>query len=388
MLAWWMLQALAGIMAGVALGCLAVWCLASWQWYQAALMQDYTGAPTNSYRLAGSSLRLSRFVISLAHAFRLLGQYKVQSNQVNATSSYGVSWGGLLVILFAWLLIPYGPDICWSDVPTAGTSCIRLHPIRDNSGLLLISIIILLPAFAPPLLGYISKETLAWQNGLRLLKRGLYLKMPLALSLFSASVVFSTFELNTFVEQQGRYFMHLIPLWGVVLQPLGCIVFILSSMTDHRQPPYLEWDGGIEPTRYMTGLYGTQQGLFILSDYFMILLISAVGVTVFFGGWQIPFLVDLNAEHQLLESGQTAVGHGIWLPGQAQPVWISKFLALGLRVLSFALKLAVMSWFQLLIRWSLPSLTNTQISSFSKTHLLPLASLNLVASTLVLWSMK
>jgi len=111
-----------------------------------------------------------------------------------------------------------------------------------------------------------------------------------------------------------------------------------------------------------------KMGLFMLSEFIEIVVASALLVTLFLGGCNLPYLTDA----------------GFVLPGGA--TWALPHLAVVLlQTATFGVKVVLAGCFMIQIRWSLPRFRYDQLMDFGWKFLLPLAGLNLVATEIVRW---
>ena len=111
--------------------------------------------------------------------------------------------------------------------------------------------------------------------------------------------------------------------------------------------------------------------MFYMAEYIEIIVISGVLTTLFFGGWQLPYLTDAGFAFP-------------WGGGAA----LSEGLVTGLRVLTFFAKLIFFCWFQLMIRWTLPRFRYDQVMALGWRRLLPLSLANLIATAAIVLALQ
>lgn len=155
----------------------------------------------------------------------------------------------------------------------------------------------------------------------------------MGLSIMGVVMLAGTFNLREIVQaQQG--------LWYFIPQILGLLVFTIAGIAETRRLPF---DLPEAETELIAGFHteysGLKFGLFFVGEYLGILLISAMIVTLFFGGWLGPVLPSL--------------------------VW-------------FLLKMFVVVCFFVLLRASLPRPRYDQLMAYGWKLMLPLALINLV----------
>ena len=104
----------------------------------------------------------------------------------------------------------------------------------------------------------------------------------------------------------------------------------------------------------------------MLADFVEVAIVAALVTTLFFGGWQVPWLQR----------------DGFHFPGGLSLALPSLLVTL-LQVLSFLLKLFLFCWLQILIRWSLPRLRYDQLMNLGWKRLLPIALVNVAISAVL-----
>jgi NADH-quinone oxidoreductase subunit H len=110
-----------------------------------------------------------------------------------------------------------------------------------------------------------------------------------------------------------------------------------------------------------------------MADFVEVVLVAALITTFFFGGWQVPFLG---------REGFQLFGQVYALPA----AWVVVPL---LQVTSFMLKLVFFTWFQVVVRWTLPRFRYDQLMRLGWQGLLPLGLVNIMvtAAVILAWGM-
>ena len=111
-------------------------------------------------------------------------------------------------------------------------------------------------------------------------------------------------------------------------------------------------------------------GAFMFTDFVEKILIGCLTTTVFLGGWQAPWLTD-----QGFVFGSTALGLGPWA------VW-------ALRAAAFGLKVCIVVYVLMLVRWTLPRFRYDQLMHLGWKFMLPLAFANIIVTAVVLALLK
>jgi NADH-quinone oxidoreductase subunit H len=200
-------------------------------------------------------------------------------------------------------------------------------------GFLFILAISSLGVYGIVLAGWASNNKYSLLGGLRASAQMLSYEVFMALSLMGVVMLAGSFSLREIVEAQR-------PVWFVVPQILGFVVFLVAGVAEARRVPF---DIPEAESELVAGFHSEYSGMkfamFFVGEYLGVTLISAMITTLFFGGWLGPVLPPV--------------------------VW-------------FVLKTLAFISFFVLLRASLPRPRFDQLLSFGWKVMLPLALLNLV----------
>src|SRR5207245_3513373 len=105
-------------------------------------------------------------------------------------------------------------------------------------------------------------------------------------AILRACLVYGSLEPMAIVEAQGSNPIH----WGFVSQPLGLLLFFTAAIAETKRTPFDLPEGEPELIGYFVEYSGMRFGMFFLAEFIEIVFLSAILSTVFFGGWQVPFL--------------------------------------------------------------------------------------------------
>ena len=184
-----------------------------------------------------------------------------------------------------------------------------------------------------------------------------------------------TFRLFGFVEHLGWATggwvnWITIPMWGIVLQPLGFFFFLAAVMAENKRPPFDVPEGESEVVAgYHLEYSGMRFGLFYMSEFIEIVVIAGIIATIFLGGWSIPYLP------------QEAIIGGV---GSVFGTGFATGLCMLLHLLTFMAKLVAMIWLQMALRWTLPRFRYDQVMDLCWKGILPLSIANIFATALVM----
>jgi NADH-quinone oxidoreductase subunit H len=166
--------------------------------------------------------------------------------------------------------------------------------------------------------------------------------------------------------------------WLWLWQPVGFLLFLTAAIAETKRAPFDIPEGEPEIIGYFVEYSGIRWGMFFLAEFIEIVFISSVIVTVFFGGWQVPFLDPdgFRIGGYVDQLSHASVG-GWSLP-------LSHWIVVLLQFLAFGLKVVLLCVFQLLIRWTLPRFRVDQLMNLGWKILLPLSLANIMVTALVL----
>ncbi len=227
----------------------------------------------------------------------------------------------MATVLLTFGVIPFAPNIYILD------SNIGILFFLGNSSLGVYSVV---------LGGWASNSKYSLLGAIRGSAQMLTYEVFMGLSLMGVVMMSDTFNLREIVESQRH-------VWYVFPQFVGFVVFLIAGIAETRRLPFdiPEAEGELV-AGFHSEYSGMKFGMFFVGEYLGITLISAVIVTLFFGGWLGPAFL---------------------------PAWFW-----------FLFKTSIFISFFILLRASLPRPRYDQLMSFGWKLLLPLALLNLLVT--------
>jgi NADH-quinone oxidoreductase subunit H len=146
--------------------------------------------------------------------------------------------------------------------------------------------------------GWSSYNKYSLLGGLRSAAQVISYEIPLTLSVVGLVLLAGTLNVNQIVLQQGPQFDQLgnqvgggwFTDWYVFQQPLGFLIFFIAATAEANRTPFdlTEADSEIV-AGFATEYSGMRFGFFFFAEYVNVFIISALTVTLFFGGWNAPF---------------------------------------------------------------------------------------------------
>ena len=134
--------------------------------------------------------------------------------------------------------------------------------------------------------GWSSFNKYSLLGGLRSAAQIISYEIPLTLSVVGLLMLAGTMSLNRLAENQAGWFTN----WYVFQQPLGALIFFIAATAEANRTPFdlTEADSEIV-AGFATEYSGMRFGFFFFAEYVNVFVISALIVTLFFGGWNAPF---------------------------------------------------------------------------------------------------
>jgi NADH-quinone oxidoreductase subunit H len=234
-------------------------------------------------------------------------------------------------------------------------------------GLFLVLALSGLAIYGTFLAGWASKNNLALLGGLRGAAQMVSYEVVLGLTLVGLLMIYGTASLQDMVRAQGRLLFGWLPMWGVVVQPLAFVLFLTAAVAENKRGPFDLVEGESEIVGYFLEYSSMRFAAFMFAEFVEIVLVSMLAATLFFGGWQVPYLYETGF----------ALPGGLELP-------LNHYLVSLLQVGSFTVKTVFFSWFLLVVRWTLPRFRFDQLMHLCWKRLLPLALANIVITGIVL----
>ncbi len=252
--------------------------------------------------------------------------------------------GFLIPVLCAPAVIPWGPDD-------------RLTPIADvNIGILFLLAMTSLTVYGIVLAGWSSNNKYSLLGGLRASAQTISYELAMGLSIVSVVLLTGSLSMRDMVlNQQGSLGML---NWHVFrFFPLGLIatgIFLVAMLAETNRAPFDLPEAESELIAgYHTEYSSMKFAMFFMGEYASMITISAVMVTLFFGGWLPPL----------------PFAPFTWIPG---PLW-------------FLIKLGVFIYFFIWVRATLPRLRYDMLMKLGWLRLLPTALVNLFLIAIILW---
>lgn len=349
---------------------------------QAAIMSDRIGANRAYIRLPFTRIKLIWFGLfhGIADGLKMLLKEDFEPNASDRFAYHIAPWIVITPVLLAFSVIPFGgvliPERIFSAFPTIsewfGDRVYPMQIVRFDAGLLLVFALGGLPVIGAMLAGWSSSNKFSMLGALRAGSQMISYEVVLGLTLMGLILIYGSVDLPDIVTQQSGMLFGFLPAWGIFMQPLAALLFLVASMAENRRTPFDLPEAESEIIAgYFTEYSAMKMGIFMLAEFIEIAVISAIFTTLFLGGCNLPYMGDTGFSFP--------GGYAVALPhGLTVLVQLSVFL----------LKVLLVSSFQILVRWSLPRFRYDQLLLFAWKFLLPLGVANLAVTAILLWLLR
>jgi len=184
----------------------------------------------------------------------------------------------VITALVSFAVIPFGDSI-----KIMGQS-IDLVVADVNVGLLYLFAVSSLGVYGVVMGGWASNNKYSLLGSIRSSAQMISYELSLGLSIVGVLMIVGSLSLTKIVEAQSS-------VWFILYQPLGFIIFLISAVAECSRTPFdlTECENELV-AGYQTEYSSMKFGLYYLGEYAHILVVSSLAVSLFFGGWQGPFL--------------------------------------------------------------------------------------------------
>jgi NADH-quinone oxidoreductase subunit H len=243
----------------------------------------------------------------------------------------------LLPAFTTFVVIPFGPDIMVNG------RTVPLVVANVATGVLLFLAISSLGVYSLVMAGYASNNKFSLLGAVRASAQLISYELALTLAVLAVLIPAGSFHLSDIVAYQQRH------IWNFIPQFLGFVVFLIASFAETNRLPFDLPEAESELVAGFHTEYGAMRfALFFQAEYTNMAALSALGVTLYFGGWSLPF---------------------VHLSG-----WLGAIVGLATLLAKVGICMAVFVW----IRWTFPRFRYDQLMRLGWKVLLPLAILNLI----------
>ncbi|MBP9215053.1 MAG: NADH-quinone oxidoreductase subunit NuoH [Chitinophagaceae bacterium] len=268
-----------------------------------------------------------------------------------------------------WLFI-LGPGLAMTAslmtcavIPWAGTielfdRKISLQIADVNIAMLYIFAVVSMGVYGIMIGGWASNNKFSLMAALRAASQAISYELAMGLSLIALVMVTGTLSLGEIVKDQQTGW------WNVVYQPFGFLLFFICALAECNRTPFDLPEAENELNFGYHQEYSSMKlGFYLFAEYINMIMSSAVMATLYFGGYDIPFVDDAK-----LYAG--SLGN------------LTALLQVGTLMAKVVIFIFVFMW----IRWTIPRFRYDQLMNLGWKKMIPLALLNMVVTAaFILW---
>jgi NADH-quinone oxidoreductase subunit H len=338
---------------------------------QSAMIQDRIGPTRADIKIFGKSITLLGLLHPLADALKFVWKEDFVPPKADKLLHSLAPIIALVPAISVFAVIPFGGylylDRAW-DVLAPGEvlsgSGISLQIANINVGILYVFAIAGTGVVGAAIAGYSSDSKFALLGGVRAAGQMVSYEVTLGLALVGCFMVYDSLLIQDMIAFQRRPVDWLpgnFSLWGICYQPLAFFLYFTAAIAETKRIPFDVPEGESElAAGYFTEYSGMKFGMFFMGEFVEVITSSALLIALFLGGYDLPFLEDWGFDFFGLVVG------------------VPHVVVIALQVVTFIIKLVVIIWLQLMIRWSLPRFRYDQIMQLCWKLLLPLSLLNIL----------
>ncbi|REJ80513.1 MAG: NADH-quinone oxidoreductase subunit NuoH [Bacteroidetes bacterium] len=253
----------------------------------------------------------------------------------------------MLTACMASAVIPWGSGLVIDGVH---------YPLQItdvNIGILYIFGVVSIGVYGIMIGGWASNNKYSLLGSLRASSQMISYEIAMGLSIIALVMMTGTLSVKGIVDQQAG------ASWNVFYQPLGFLIFLICAFAETNRTPFdlpeceTELVGG-----YHTEYSSMKLGFYLFAEYINMFISSAVIATLYFGGYNMPFLANYISDPNLLSIAGT---------------------------IFFFLKIFFFIFFFMWVRWTIPRFRYDQLMHLGWKVLIPLSILNIFLTGLVMW---
>ncbi len=252
----------------------------------------------------------------------------------------------MMIALLTSAVIPWGNSLSINGVEYS------LQVADINVGVLYVFAILSIGVYGIMIGGWASNNKYALIGAVRAASQMISYELAMSMAIIAIVMMSGTLSLKDMVVQQQG--MH----WNVFYQPLAFLIFLVCAFAECNRSPFdlpeceTELIGG-----YHTEYSSMKLGFYLFAEYINMFISSAMIATLFFGGYDFPFMDQLNLSHNVL----TIIGS-----------------------LVLFVKISFFIFFFMWVRWTLPRFRYDQLMRLGWKSLLPLAIVNILITGFVI----
>ncbi len=245
-------------------------------------------------------------------------------------------------------VMPWGPDF------TVAGRTVSLQVADINIGILFVFGVVSLGVYGVMLGGWASNNKFSLLSSIRAASQAISYELAMGISLIALLMMTNSLSLRDIVQQQHGFWHDGYFSWNFFKQPLGFIIFLTCSFAELNRAPFDLPECESELNMGYHQEYSSMKlGFYLFAEYINMFVSSAIISTLFFGGYNFPWMDQVQA---------------------AVPGGLFAVICVG----ALMTKIVAMILFFMFVRWTLPRFRYDQLMNLGWRNLIPLALVNMV----------
>ncbi len=318
------------------------------------LQVERRGAAFMQKRLGPNRVGPFGFLQPLADVFKFLFKEEVEPSHVRPFYYSMAPLIALVVAVMPLAIIPVAAPFEFEG------RTIFPEVFHSDMGIFFAFAVSALGSYGILVAGWASNNKFSMLGALRACAQMVSYELSLTTAIVAMIFLYGSNDVHAIVAEQTGYWYGIIPKWGFFVQPIAGLLFLVGIFAESNRLPFDLAEGESELVAgYHVEYSSIKFALFFMAEYVHMLVLSALFIFLFFGGYSL-------------------------LPGMELIVGDSQLLLTIFQVISLVTKVALMVWFFVWVRWTLPRFRYDQLMDLGWQKLLPLGIFNLIVTVLVI----
>ena len=259
----------------------------------------------------------------------------------------------MLAAMMTSAVIPWGNQIHFTLF--GQDRYVNLQIADINIGVLFIFGVVSMGVYGIMIGGWASNNKFSLMAAMRGASQAISYELAMGISLIALLMLTGSLSMKTIVEQQiqGNW-------WNIVYQPLGFLLFLICSFAECNRTPFDLPEAENELNFGYHQEYSSMKlGFYLFAEYINMFISSVIMATLFFGGYDMPFVNEANLSVNIAA-----------LVGSA----------------ALLIKVVMFIFFFMWVRWTIPRFRYDQLMHLGWKVLIPLALVNMfITGAVILW---
>jgi NADH-quinone oxidoreductase subunit H len=352
---------------------------------QSSMIQDRIGPNRAVIKIFGREIRLAGLLHPAADGVKFFTKEDFMPPRADALLFMLAPIMAMAMVFTLVATIPFGDTICPKEFhltslfagpavdrfgscsadPKSGYYPIDLMVAPLGVGILYVFAMAGQGIIGAAIAGWASDNKFSLMGALRAASQMVSYEVTLGMSLIGAMMIYGTINLDTMVRWQEEH------CWGIFVQPLAFFLFFTAAVAENKRIPFDLPEAESElVSGYFTEYAGMKFGMFYFAEYAEVVTGSMLLVTIFLGGWTLPFF---HRDGLTVAFGSTVLFKA--------PV--AHLFMILINVITFFTKVLAVCFIQVFVRWTLPRFRYDQLMKLGWRVLLPASLGNILVTGVV-----